>query len=194
MFSAKGLVITQQMKDEFMEIHDRIGPQPSVLTGFPHDTQVRCQLTDTVQEYLGDDFERLGFNILDGKHGAYGPHVDSIKGWPDVYCRLNVLVCGHPGRIQYYTDECRPNLTPYPDEYFQQSEWYFNNNRAEMWDFADRELVPDRVYNVEYPAFIRTDQIHAVINDPKHRGERRVVFSVPFTSKTYDQMKEKYDV
>ena len=193
MFSAKGLDINQNMIDEFLRLHDDKGPKPFLLTAFPGDTQIRCQLTDTIEQYLGSLFDGY-FNLLDGTHNSYGPHIDSTEGLPDVQCRLNILLCGHPGRMQYYTEECMAHLTPYPDEYFQQSNWYFNNNRASMWDFADPELVPSRVYHIDYPAFIDTQQIHAVVHDPKHKGQRRIVLSVPFITSTYKEIKEEYDV
>lgn len=193
MFSAKGLDITQEMIDEFLKLHDEKGPKPFLLTAFPCDTSIRCELTDTVEKYLGSTFDGF-YNLLDGTHNSYGPHVDSTEGLPDVLCRLNILLCGHPGRIQYYTDECRPLLSSYPDEYFEKSDWYFDNNRASMWDFADPELVPSHVYDVDYPAFIKTDKIHAVVHDPKHKGQRRIVLSVPIISSTYEDVKEEFDV
>ena len=193
MFSAKGLDITQEMIDEFLKLHDEKGPEPFLLTAFPCDTSIRCELTDTIEKYLGSTFDGF-YNLLDGTHNSYGPHVDSTEGLPDVLCRLNILLCGHPGRIQYYTDECRPLLTSYPDEYFEKSDWYFDNNRASMWDFADPELVPSHVYDVDYPAFIKTDKIHAVVHDPKHKGQRRIVLSVPIISSTYEDVKEEFDV
>jgi hypothetical protein len=193
MFSAKGLHITQEMINQFLELHYQNGPEPFLLTAFPCDTSIRCRLTDTIEEYLGSTFDGF-YNLLDGTHNSYGPHVDSTEGLPDVLCRLNILLCGHPGRIQYYKDECRPLLSSYPEEYFEQSNWYFQNNRASMWDFADPELVPSEVFDVDYPAFIKTDKIHAVVHDPKHRGERRIVLSVPIISSTYEDVKEQFDV
>lgn len=193
MFSAKGLNITQEMIDEFLRLHVEQGPKPFTLTAFPGDTKIRSTLTDTVEQYLGSNFDGH-WNLLDGTHDSYGPHVDSTEGLPDVLCRLNILICGNPGRIQYYSDECRPLLTSYPDDYFAETDWYFDNNRATMWDFADPELVPVKVYDVDYPAFIDTQQIHAVVHDPKDKGKRRIVLSVPLISSTYEDIKKEFDV
>lgn len=193
-FKAAGLQYTDDMVNQFIKLHDESGGMPSKKNTFPAMCDVRCELTDVVEEYLGDYFIGV-FNVLDGLHGSYGPHIDNPKGSMDILCRLNILLCGHGGQIEYYTDDCIPNLSKMDDAYWLKANAMFQDRNVyqSIWDFADPGLeIAERV-KVDYPSFIRTDKVHSVSHNPKHKKKRRLVLSVPFIGVPIEQLSEHFN-
>lgn len=141
---------------------------------FPEYTQIRSRITDKIKKYIGDWFEDE-FQVFVGKHLYYPVHVDNnfIQGRM-VKGRLNVLLEGEPGQMQFY--ETTKDYT------------------GKTWKdtFETKNLKPIDRQQCTYPAFVRTDILHDVHFNRCDKGKDRIMLSYPIYNYSWEQIVDRF--
>ena len=160
--------------DEFLDLLSKEYHKP---VADPEYTTVRCGLTEIIKLYLGDFYQDDEFHVFVGKHLYYPVHVDNnyIQGRM-VKGRLNVLLKGEPGQMQFY----------------QTTEDYTGKTWKDTFETDFKNLKPIERVKCSYPSFVRTDILHDVHFNSCDKGKDRIMLSYPIYNHSWEQIVEKF--
>jgi len=167
------LTVTASDVKQFLQLLAKEYHQP---IAFPEYTEIRSRITDKIEKYLGDWFEDE-FHVFVGKHSYYPVHIDNnyIQG-RIVKGRLNVLLEGEPGHMQYY----------------QTTDDYSGKTWKDTIQTDYQSLKPIDKVQCKYPAFVRTDILHDVHFNSCHKGKDRIMLSYPLYNHSWEQIVERF--